>query len=122
MPTLTNKHYISLASIMLLAHLVPAFLHRDGIEIATEDKEFIDGYLQLGKWFVYTCAVGIGIWILSSTLNLPHSIFLVSQTLLCVVIISIVIAMIAIWKNISLVSHGSIDRDAMRALLRSHTV
>ena len=45
--TLTNKHYLSLAAIMLLAHAVPLALKNSEIELQEGEKEFIDSYIAL---------------------------------------------------------------------------
>lgn len=51
--TLTNKHYLSLAAIMLLAHAVPLALKNSEVIIEENDKEFINSYIALGKVLVY---------------------------------------------------------------------
>lgn len=51
--TLTNKHYLSLAAIMLLAHAVPLALKNSEVTIQEGEKEFINSYIALGKILVY---------------------------------------------------------------------
>ena len=51
--TLTNKHYLSLAAIMLLAHAVPFALRNSEVQIQENEKEFINSYIDLGKILVY---------------------------------------------------------------------
>lgn len=50
---LTNKHYLSLAAVMLLAHAVPLSLRNSEIVLQDEDKEFIQSYVDLWKILVY---------------------------------------------------------------------
>lgn len=54
--TLTNKHYLSLAAIMLLAHAVPLALKNSEVVLQEDEKEFINSYIDLGKILVYILA------------------------------------------------------------------
>jgi hypothetical protein len=55
---LTNKHYASLAAIMLLAPLVPLSLKANEIELTPEDQKYIHEYIQYGNYILSIAVAG----------------------------------------------------------------
>ncbi len=117
--TLTNKHYLSLAAVMLLAHAVPLALKNSELVVQEEDKEFIASYIALGKILVYILAWSWLFRVLHQQLwynRLPY----VSTVANSIIIITICLSIYTILYDTIIYRNNKIDLQALKILFKTH--
>lgn len=119
--TLTNKHYVSLAAIMLLAHAVPLALKNSEIILQDDEKEFIKSYIDLGKILVYIL-VWSGVFRLLYQQLWYTRLTYISTIANSIILLMICLSIYTILHNTILYRNKKIDIQAIKALFKTHLI
>jgi hypothetical protein len=118
MKQLTSKHHAAIASILFMAHVLPIMVERGMIEIEKADAAFVASYIRLGKWLVYGCASGCGLWIISGLHGSLGWIERIAQLIFIVLIIAILLSIIVIMHDQRVLhDDNSIDRVGIKSII-----
>lgn len=116
---LTNKHYLSLAALMLLAHAVPLAVANSEITLTDDEKTFVQSYIQLGKKLAYLLIVSWIAWI--AYLQFDYTwIQYISTIINSVVIIMIMLWIYAILYDTIIFVNNTVDIMTIKNLLKNH--
>lgn len=117
--TLTDKHYISMVAVMLLAHAIPLTIHDWDLSLEESDLLFVSSYVQLWKKITY----GLLACVLLRVLNIRLSISAINYIIniwLWLIIALISISILAILGDIIIYKNKKIDRYAIKELFRTY--
>lgn len=117
--TLTNKHYLSLAAIMLLAHAVPLALKNSEVVLQEDEKEFINSYIDLGKILVYILAWS-GVFRLLYQQLWYKRLTYVSTAANSIILLTICLSIYTILYDTIIYRNKKIDIQTIKTLFKTH--
>ena len=117
--SLTDKHYISMVAVMLLAHAIPYTIHDWEITLKEDELFFVSSYVQLWKKITYWLIACILLWITNIWLSI-EIIHYIINTWLWFIITIISVCIIAILHDIIIFKNNKIEWIALKNLFNTY--
>lgn len=117
--TLTDKHYISMVAVMLLAHAIPLTIHNGDLSLKENELLFVSSYVQLWKKITYGLLACVLLRVLNIRLSIPIINYIINIWLWIIITI-ISISIFAILCDTIIYKNRKIDRVAIKELFRTY--